>query len=325
MDMKQFEKRPGIYEIQNTKNNKRYIGQSTNIRQRIKAHIQALNNNTHRNQHLQNSWNKDKKHFKITILTYCEEKELDTLEQHYIKKYKTNKAQHGYNKDTGGNKNKTLSKETKQYISEEIKKAWKNPESKLNSEARNQKISNKMSGEKHYFYGTKFSKEHKNKIAEGVIQAKNTTGIYRVTISKNPTTKQGFSFQYQYHENNKIHTISSVNLNNLKERVLDNNLPWRIIDENKAKQTYEINKTAISSPSNNSGLYHVSICRNKGYKQGFVFQYHYTINNEKKSLSSNDLNKLRQRVIKKKLPWKVIDEKKAQETFKLNNKYNRGG
>ena len=99
MDMKQFEKRPGIYEIQNTKNNKRYIGQSTNVRQRIKAHTQALNNNTHRNQHLQNSWNKDKKHFKITVLTYCEEKELDTLEQHYIKKYKTNKAQYGYKKN----------------------------------------------------------------------------------------------------------------------------------------------------------------------------------------------------------------------------------
>ena len=48
----------GIYKITNLKNNKGYIGQSTDIKTRWINHKRELRNNIHRNPHLQNAFNK---------------------------------------------------------------------------------------------------------------------------------------------------------------------------------------------------------------------------------------------------------------------------
>ena len=47
----------GIYCIINLKNNKRYIGSSKNIRQRMWYHRAELRHNNHENPYLQASWN----------------------------------------------------------------------------------------------------------------------------------------------------------------------------------------------------------------------------------------------------------------------------
>ena len=48
----------GIYKITNKINNKKYIGQSIHVKERIAEHKNQLKNNTHHNQYLQNAYNK---------------------------------------------------------------------------------------------------------------------------------------------------------------------------------------------------------------------------------------------------------------------------
>ena len=48
----------GIYCIENTINNKKYIGQSVEIENRWSKHRSELNKNKHDNDYLQKSWNK---------------------------------------------------------------------------------------------------------------------------------------------------------------------------------------------------------------------------------------------------------------------------
>ena len=93
-----FLNNPGIYEIFNKKNNKRYIGQSIHIRIRLLRHKNYLNKNEHINKHLQAAWNKyGEEYFEFNVLEYCNIEELDSKEDFYIKKYKSNNPKYGYN------------------------------------------------------------------------------------------------------------------------------------------------------------------------------------------------------------------------------------
>ena len=75
----------GIYCIENTKSNKKYIGQSVNIEDRWRRHIGELNNGIHHNSHLQNAWNKYSEDcFNFYVLEYCDISELDEKERYYI-------------------------------------------------------------------------------------------------------------------------------------------------------------------------------------------------------------------------------------------------
>lgn len=82
MDIK---KESGIYCIQNTINNKVYIGQSKNIYRRFIHHKSMLNRNLHNNPYLQNAWNKygeDK--FIFEVLEYCDFENLTEKEKYYL-------------------------------------------------------------------------------------------------------------------------------------------------------------------------------------------------------------------------------------------------
>ena len=48
----------GVYQIYNTETGKRYIGSSIDVERRLKEHKRNLKSHKHRNQHLQNAWNK---------------------------------------------------------------------------------------------------------------------------------------------------------------------------------------------------------------------------------------------------------------------------
>ena len=90
--------KPGIYEIHNTVNDKRYIGQSVHIRMRLFKHISLLSKNQHQNKHLQCSWNKyGKECFEFNVIEYCPIEELDSKEDYYIAKYQSNNNQYGFN------------------------------------------------------------------------------------------------------------------------------------------------------------------------------------------------------------------------------------
>lgn len=109
----------GIYSITNIINNKIYIGQSVDIKARIRNHKWALKHNRHKNDHLQKSFNKyGEDCFVFDIICECKEDELDKLERYYISYYDCVNASNGYNHENGGNLNKHRSEETLSKIRE---------------------------------------------------------------------------------------------------------------------------------------------------------------------------------------------------------------
>lgn len=88
----------GIYEILNTKNNKRYIGSSINIETRLSQHKSSLKHNRHSNTYLQRSWNKNNgESFVFKPLIVCSEPDLLFYEDLIITGYKANERSFGYN------------------------------------------------------------------------------------------------------------------------------------------------------------------------------------------------------------------------------------
>lgn len=77
----------GIYQIKNTVNGSIYIGSAVNFKARFSHHLGRLRNLKHKNQHLQNAWNKyGEKAFEFIVLLICEPFELLRYEQELINK-----------------------------------------------------------------------------------------------------------------------------------------------------------------------------------------------------------------------------------------------
>ena len=88
----------GIYKILNKTNNKVYIGSSVNLKSREYKHFWMLNKNTHDNQFLQNSFNRDGlENFVFEVLENCDLDLLIERENYYINNYKSNNNDFGYN------------------------------------------------------------------------------------------------------------------------------------------------------------------------------------------------------------------------------------
>jgi hypothetical protein len=67
----------GVYMIYNIKNDKKYIGSSINLYERLHKHFSLLRHNRHENQYLQNAFNKyGKESFRVEILKFCKEESL---------------------------------------------------------------------------------------------------------------------------------------------------------------------------------------------------------------------------------------------------------
>jgi len=82
----------GVYAIKNIINDKVYIGSTTmSFLKRLQHHVSQLRNNKHKNQYLQNAWNKyGEENFEFSILEICEKNECLTKEQYYIDSCKEN-------------------------------------------------------------------------------------------------------------------------------------------------------------------------------------------------------------------------------------------
>lgn len=82
------------------------------------------------------------------------------------------------------------------------------------------------SGENHPMYGKSHSLEYRLKTSKTM----STSGILNVYKHKNPKLNQGFNWKYQYYENGKRKSFSSVDIHKLKKKVISKGLPWIILD-----------------------------------------------------------------------------------------------
>ena len=99
----------GIYKITNLKNNKVYIGQSTDIKARWNNHKLELKKNIHKNSHLQNAFNKyGEEAFEFRILEETFEENLDNAEEYWINYFDSTNPRKGYNLKYGGNHSKNI-------------------------------------------------------------------------------------------------------------------------------------------------------------------------------------------------------------------------
>ena len=143
----------GIYMIKNKVNNKVYIGKSVDINVRLRNHKSYLNNNIHINKHLQHAWNKyGKENFDFLIVEECAHSDLNDKEVYYIQMYKSYDDRHGYNLTFGGDgcaatdeirMKMRIAAKNRPPVSDEVRK----------------KQSERVSGEKNYFYGMRLCGE----------------------------------------------------------------------------------------------------------------------------------------------------------------------
>lgn len=93
---------PGIYKITNLKNNMVYIGQSTNVKKRVKAHIQAsIGISTIASQTVHDAMaDEGLENFAFQLVEECEKDKLNNREKYYIDYYDS--KNYGYNRTAGG-------------------------------------------------------------------------------------------------------------------------------------------------------------------------------------------------------------------------------
>lgn len=158
----------GIYEIRNQTNGKRYIGRSSNIESRLTGHKSALKHNRCKNSRLQEAYNSGDR-FDYVILLSCEWRHTSFCERWYIAVFDTTNKENGYNISEGGGSTglgRKCSEEHNRKLSESISGAKHWNYGKHHSEETKRKLSEAHKGEKSSWYGRHHTKETKLKLAQ---------------------------------------------------------------------------------------------------------------------------------------------------------------
>ncbi len=90
-----------IYAIWNTTNNKVYIGQTINYKDRYHAHKLDMKRGTHKNRQMLSSFKRGD-NLEMFIIENCSREELDGREVFWIAFFKSNNTSNGYNITEGG-------------------------------------------------------------------------------------------------------------------------------------------------------------------------------------------------------------------------------
>lgn len=154
-----------------------------------------------------------------------------------------------------------------------------------------------------------------------ISKSANTTGFFRVTKIKSDSFSQGFSYVYQYYdEDGNPKRIRSKNLDDLQEKVQKKGLPFFKIDKIMAKKTleFEKNKFKLRYKPTNTGFFRVHKTKPNGGKS--VFRYTFRDKNGKnKSINSISIRRLKKKIEKNGLVWKIIDEEQAKKTWEAED------
>lgn len=128
-------KRCGIYCVINKVNNKRYIGKSVNIYERIRAHINLLNKKSkNENAHFINSWWKyGRDNFEYIVLEDClkDDDILKERELYWIEHYNSTNRDVGYNFRKDSITGIIISEETRLKLSKAQIKRFEDPLERL--------------------------------------------------------------------------------------------------------------------------------------------------------------------------------------------------
>ena len=112
-----MEKKTGIYQIKNTTNNKVYVGSSTNIDARWKAHKLLLRKLKHHSPKLQNSVNKHGiENFIFEVIEECSKELLIEREQYWIDKLNSYHIGFNVSPNAKNSLGRVMSEETKEKI-----------------------------------------------------------------------------------------------------------------------------------------------------------------------------------------------------------------
>ena len=140
-------KQCGIYCYRNKINNKKYVGQSVDLKARKRCFGREYR---YSGRLFQNAVKKyGKENFEYSVLTHCKKEELNYFERFYISRLKTNDREKGYNLTSGGDSNFSRSEEWKKNMSD----SW--------DDERRKNKSNESMGEKNPNYGHRWNDEQK--------------------------------------------------------------------------------------------------------------------------------------------------------------------
>jgi group I intron endonuclease len=240
----------GIYIIKNIINNKIYIGSSMNIKKRWAEHKSDLIKNKHHSRTLQKSYNKHGlENFIFEVLEFVKHKnhkELFSLEQKYLDKYKPYERHVGYN----------------------ISKSSMGPVGVKREDLKNFNIQNKSKKVYQYDLNGNFIKEWSSVAEVSLFYKVNKSNISKNCLGK---TKKSFGYVWSYDCKNFI----SVSESKKKKKVLQYSLEdtflkeWCSLAEASKHLNIPISKISL-------------VCSNKRKTTG-GFKWKYKLeNNEKK-------------------------------------------
>jgi group I intron endonuclease len=233
---------PGIYEIHNKINDKRYIGQSIHVRARVLKHISQLNKNEHQNNHLQYSWNKyGEENFEVNVLEYCSVEVLDEKEDYYIMQYQSNNNQYGFNYRIDNKTNRGLkwSDEQREKMMDAIdrnpwfrnhtvplstaQKAWETTRNRVWTQEERKRHSEILTG-------TKVSDTSKMKLAQ------QGEGNPSCKLSEESVKEIILLLQNEYCSIELLSCVYCVTTSNI--RMIRCNRSWKHIDRNNIEEKY---------------------------------------------------------------------------------------
>lgn len=207
----------GIYCYRDNERDNRivYVGKDSNISIHKRCREHMYPSNYHKqpfNRILQR--NPDRYSYYVLRQGDFEDNWLSALEILYIRKYNPK-----YNYTIGGDGTTGFKHNlsTKKKMSESHIGEKNHFYGKHHTEESKQKMREAVSGEKSYWYNRNRTDENKLNVSK----SSNTTGYFRVCKIKRPKCKQGFLWEYKYYdENKKRHTLTSTNIDTLKDKVL---------------------------------------------------------------------------------------------------------